>query len=110
MGDRSFSCAVSDVFLHPLNLHLNFSLLTDLFTLQAFTGSIVERDDNLLPIQPPGSSSLAKVSYFLFLPLILSLSLSLQKSALTCSLRPCLVGFTCKRKKNLRGNLANLKN
>jgi len=27
---------------------------------QAFTGSIVERDDNLLPIQPPGSSSLAK--------------------------------------------------
>ncbi|RLM60669.1 unconventional prefoldin RPB5 interactor [Panicum miliaceum] len=27
---------------------------------QAFTGSIIERDDNLLPIQPPGGSSLAK--------------------------------------------------
>jgi len=27
---------------------------------QAFTGSIIERDDNLLPIQPPGGSSFAK--------------------------------------------------
>ncbi|PAN26698.1 hypothetical protein PAHAL_5G032200 [Panicum hallii] len=27
---------------------------------QAFTGSIIEHDDNLLPIQPPGGSSLAK--------------------------------------------------
>jgi hypothetical protein len=41
-----------------------WSWFVALFTEQAFTGSIVERDDNLLPIQPPVGSSSAKVSWF----------------------------------------------
>jgi hypothetical protein len=58
--DERSSCTQPDVTGTPFELAAVLSLF-DLLCQQAFTGSIIEHDDNVSTIEPSVASSLAKV-------------------------------------------------